>query len=190
MNNWQENERIQQYLELLVKWNQKFNLVGFNDPQDILNYLIADSWHLFLFISQLNLKPELTFVDLGAGAGLPGIPFRIFWPKGKYYLVEIRKKRVAFLRLAVAKLELNNTFVLDQDVQKLKLRADVIVARAFKPYLEVLKLSLPIIKSGRVIIAAKRKTPPHIPQGWQLETSYSYPIAKEERYFWSFKPIS
>jgi len=80
------------YLELLEKWNKKMNLVGPRDWQTMLATLMIDSWNLADVLQSLDLGDGFRTLDLGAGAGLPGIPLRVFWDQGEYILVESRQK--------------------------------------------------------------------------------------------------
>ena len=70
------------YARLLIKWNHAFNLVGTDNFEILTTELLADSLHLAKFLN--DLAPSFNGItwDVGAGAGLPGIPLRIFWQKG------------------------------------------------------------------------------------------------------------
>ncbi|MDQ7032649.1 MAG: 16S rRNA (guanine(527)-N(7))-methyltransferase RsmG [Desulfonauticus sp.] len=190
----EQKRKLDLYLELLLKWNQKVNLVGYKTKKDILTYLIQDSFYLFTFLKdKLVSDKEQVFLDLGSGAGLPGIPFRLIWDKGLYYLVEIRKKRISFLKNVVFQLKLNNTFVLDRPAESLPLAylsVDFIVTRAFKPYLEVLKIAFPLAcPRTRLIILTNLSSPPTLPGEWKLEDVFAYTIGSKKRYFWSLVPV-
>ena len=75
------------YLDMLVRWNRRMNLVGPASGLEILETLIQDSWFLADLLTELAPQPG-EILDLGAGAGLPGIPLRVFWKSGRYFLVE------------------------------------------------------------------------------------------------------
>ena len=79
------------YLEMLCQWNKAMNLVGPHSWQNMLTRLVADSFHLAPFLSGLPMPASPLTWDLGAGAGLPGIPLRMLWPDGSYYMVEVRE---------------------------------------------------------------------------------------------------
>ncbi len=98
------------YLGLLVKWNSRMNLVGPSAWPEILETLVQDSWHLADLLESLDPQPAET-LDLGAGAGLPGIPLRVFWTSGDYWLVEPRQKRALFMEQAAAHMRLPRTRV-------------------------------------------------------------------------------
>jgi 16S rRNA m(7)G-527 methyltransferase (EC 2.1.1.-) len=118
------------YLGLLVKWNSRMNLVGPATWTEILEILIQDSWHLADLLQTLTPQPGQT-LDLGAGAGLPGIPLRVFWQSGDYYLVEPRQKRAIFMEQAAAHMKLPRTKVICGRMEALpaaRRQADLIVS--------------------------------------------------------------
>ncbi|MDY7002380.1 MAG: RsmG family class I SAM-dependent methyltransferase, partial [Thermodesulfobacteriota bacterium] len=145
-------EGLAAYLEALVKWNAAVNLVGPSAWKEILGTLVADSWHLADFLRGLDLdfgpQGPLT-LDIGAGAGLPGIPLRLFWDSGSYSMVEANKKRAAFLQFALSRISLPRTFVLPVRVEHLGeefVPADIILSRAFCPWPDFLTLCRDKIK--------------------------------------------
>ncbi|MBO4368959.1 MAG: class I SAM-dependent methyltransferase, partial [Desulfovibrio sp.] len=111
--------KLTSYLALLEKWNRVMNLTGLRTIDAILSDLVLDSFHLATFLSTLPLSDQGSAYDLGAGSGLPGIPLRLLWQQGSYYLVERGAKRATFLRTVVSRLSLPQTFVLEQDVTTL-----------------------------------------------------------------------
>lgn len=97
---------LARYLGVLVRWNARMNLVGRTDWRAIVSELLVDSFHLARVLSRvpglLPLAPHDLALDLGSGAGLPGIPLRVLVEGGRFVLVEARAKRAAFLRQAAA----------------------------------------------------------------------------------------
>jgi len=180
---------LSRYLRLLLKWNARVNLVGSGDWQTILAALVADSWHLGDFLRTLPLPTVLCTADLGAGAGLPGIPLRLFWSAGDYHLVEIRQKRTAFLLQAVAALKLPRTFVRPQRAeQALPALAPVglCLSRAFMPWPGLLELVRPWLgHDGLVVVMANEAPPDVLPTPWRLAAATDYPAVGKTRYFWA-----
>lgn len=89
------------YFELLIDWNQRTNLVSKNDLSRFAEYHILDSLKVCSFVNFYNIKRIL---DLGSGAGLPGVPISIAFPHIETFLVDSRKKRCIFLN------EIKNNF--------------------------------------------------------------------------------
>jgi 16S rRNA (guanine527-N7)-methyltransferase len=128
-------EKIQQFLELLQKWNQVYNLTAITDPQEILIKHVFDS---------LSVLPHLSdgyVADVGTGAGFPGIPLAIYQTDQRFDLIDSNGKKTRFLQHAVAQLKLNNVKVDCERVEQWQPseRFDVILARAFAPIEKILK---------------------------------------------------
>lgn len=188
-----------QYLLLLQKWNRAMNLVGRAGWPEIFRDLAADSLYLAEFLAGLDLPERPLSLDLGAGAGLPGIPLRILWGAGDYVLVELREKRAIFLRQAVGELKLPGVRVahgraeaLGPELARLKLppKADLVVSRAFMPWPKLLPLAAELLApAGRLVILANEAPPKELP-GFELLSSRAYPSGGKSRYFWGLTPAS
>lgn len=185
----EEARLLAAYLDVLVRWNRRINLVGPTTGPEILETLIQDSWLLADLLQELDPQPEMT-LDPGAGAGLPGIPLRIFWRSGQYFLVEPRRKRAIFMNQALATLRLPNTFVLDVRMEELppaRRTADLIVSRAFRPWRELLASARDhLAPGGRVVIMASASRPDAETPGYILERTREYSVAGKSRAFWLF----
>ncbi|EPR37517.1 Ribosomal RNA small subunit methyltransferase G [Desulfovibrio sp. X2] len=185
------------YLGLLMQWSARMNLVGARDWRRALSELAADSWHLADFLAGHPLLPANPLcLDLGAGAGLPGIPLRLFWQEGEYHMVEPREKRALFLGVALARLSLPRTHVERCRAEELPegLRgADLVVSRAFMPWREYLEVARTLLAPGGVCVVMAGGPPPDGPvQGWRASECAAYAVeageGRQERYFWSFTP--
>lgn len=186
-------EPLAVYLEMLCQWNAAMNLVGPRSWRDVLNRLVADSFHLAAFLEELPLPPQPLSWDLGSGAGLPGIPLRLIWTRGAYYLVEVREKRALFLSSVLSRLQLPATHVFRGPVEHFfqgqYYPADCIVSRAFMPWPELLDLTLPRLRpQGALVILALEPAPGKLPAPWRLAASRSYLAAGSGRWFWALTP--
>jgi 16S rRNA (guanine527-N7)-methyltransferase len=188
------------YLDQLVKWNRKMNLVGKSDWRSVFDTLVVDSLFLADFLAGMNLPDRPLCLDFGAGAGLPGIPLRVLWQQGDYWLVEVREKRATFMKSVLGRLRLPATNVFagraEDALERLaqaghQATADLILSRAFMPWPALLDFVRPMLRPrGTVVILAN--TPPpdeaELPPGWSLGDVASYPAAGKTRYFWSLRP--
>lgn len=173
------------YLGLLVKWNSRMNLVGPATWSEILEILIQDSWHLADLLQTLAPQPGQT-LDLGAGAGLPGIPLRVFWQSGDYYLVEPRQKRAIFMEQAAAHMKLPRTKVICGRMEALpaaRRQADLIVSRAFMPWKKLLaEVRGYLAPQGRVLVMSNETSEESV-EGYSLEQVLDYTVAGKKRFF-------
>jgi 16S rRNA (guanine527-N7)-methyltransferase len=137
-----EDPRLAHFVELIQRYGARINLVGNLDGEFIKSDLIKSSLALLALA-----RPEGRLVDVGSGAGLPGIPLAMALPKLDVTLVEIREKRGAFLRVAVRELALDNVRVVTGDATQLTESFDWAVARAFRPPAEWLRIARSLIAS-------------------------------------------
>jgi len=138
------------YLDLLVKWNEKINLTSEKSPSEILHRHIFDSLQYARVIS-----PDDNIMDIGSGAGFPGVPLKIVYPRLALTLVESQRKRCSFLETVVFNLAFNNTRVVNDRAEKISLkpRVGVVILRAVSDIKTCLDLSdMFLLKGGKVVL--------------------------------------
>ena len=86
-------ERVQIYLRFLAKWNEKINLTAIQNPLDVVKALLAESFWAAVLVDE----PRGPILDIGSGAGFPGLAMAVYRPELELVLLEPRKKRAAFL---------------------------------------------------------------------------------------------
>lgn len=147
------------YLELVVRWNRSFNLTAIRDPAAMVAAHLADSLSLVPLLDAL--PPGALLVDVGSGAGLPGIPIGIARPDLRIDLVEPVGKKAAFLRQCRAELGLANIQVHEARVEQLSLDAEpaVITSRAFASLADFAAGVAGIAGPGTRILAMKGARP-------------------------------
>ena len=148
-------EKFTLFINELLFWNEKTNLVGTNDPRELIIKHILDSLSIYPLLGKRNLS----ILDIGSGAGFPGIPLAIVWRSYGITAVERRSKRAGFLRNVSNLLGLNNFIVKENDIRDLKkdFKYDVITARAFSELSQIYELSKDHLKEKSMIIAFKGK---------------------------------
>jgi len=184
------------YLQMLMRWNASMNLVGPKDWTTVCTDLVTDSLHLAALLPELGLTGECLSVDVGAGAGLPGIPLRICWTGGEYLMLEPRQKRAVFLQTLLASLKLPGTTVRRLSAEalagSLDRKADLVLSRGVRPWREFLTLAGPLLKNnGSVLVFSNQCWPVNaaVPPGWTPPDERPYVTAKgATRYFWLFSP--
>ncbi len=141
-------EDFQIFHQLLLGWNQRVNLVSRQDIDRLVSYHFIDS---------ISTIPEIplnsTVCDLGAGAGLPGIPIKIIRNDITLYLIESIKKKAYFLSEAIKELELKKSIVLNQRAETIKdIKFNVILVRLFGKIPDVLSIASNLLSNkGKII---------------------------------------
>ena len=148
-----QRERLMQYVGLLEKWNKIYNLTAVRGANNIVIHHLLDS---------LAVLPHIagrTILDVGSGAGLPGIPLAVACPRSSVTLLDANQKKAAFLRQAVIELELHNAEVVCARVEAWRPPApfDVVISRAFSDLRKFLELASRLC-GPRGIMAAMRGT--------------------------------
>jgi len=149
-------EAFDLFLQELLKWNQKINLTAIRSEKGIVlkHFLDSLSAHLYL-------PKHSSILDIGSGAGFPGIPLKIIQPTSEMTLIDSVRKKVDFQRhiirmLGLKGMETIHGRVQDKEIcQSLRGRFDVILSRAFSDLQTLLVLSLPFLKEGGRVIAMK-----------------------------------
>lgn len=103
------------YLEELEKWNAKINLIGLRDPSAIIATLFVDSLAVHLSIPRVSI---LKMLDIGTGAGFPGLVLKVVLPDIDLTLLEPNQKKVAFLHHVIGTLELQNVRVESMPIEQ------------------------------------------------------------------------
>ena len=140
---------LEDYLRLLLKWNGAFNLVGTSDPFELVHKHLLDS---LTMVSYIKHAPIL---DVGSGAGLPGIPLAITLPELSFTLLDANGKKTRFMRQAVIELNLSNVEVIQARVEKYQPTQlpKTVLARAFAPADKALNTLMSVCASpGQVLI--------------------------------------
>ena len=146
--------QLKKYCSYLYYGSSKMNLIAEGDRGVLATKHILPSMGLAGFLSAL---PNANILDLGSGAGLPGIPLKVIFPSSYFYLVESRRKRANFLREVVRMLNLRGIEICNVRVETLHARlankVDVVVSRATKNMDALFEWIGPILKPHGVLIA-------------------------------------
>ena len=135
-------QKLVHYIQLIARWNKAFNLTAVRDVEEMVSKHLLDS---------LVVQPYVegrTVLDVGSGAGLPGIPFAITAPEKQFTLIDSNGKKTRFLTQAKIDLKLDNVEVVNQRVEDYqpvsgghRIYFDVITARAYAATDEILSTS-------------------------------------------------
>ena len=153
-------QKLLHYLHLIVKWNKHFNLSGITAIQEMVPLHLLDS---------LAISPYLEgerILDIGSGAGLPGIPLAIANPDKSFVLLDSNGKKTRFLFQVKVALELSNVEVIDARVDEYLSTPDtgefsLITCRAFSSLSSIVKMIEKPLASGTKLLAMKGVYPHH-----------------------------
>ncbi|MCL4415694.1 MAG: 16S rRNA (guanine(527)-N(7))-methyltransferase RsmG [Actinobacteria bacterium] len=166
--------KIEKYIDVLLEYNKQSNLVGTKLKQDILIRHIIDSLSIFkysnYFFEPLEGK-DFRILDIGTGAGLPGILISIFLKDSHVYLLDKRSKAIKFLKEIVHELNLENVYIIEGNAEYLghdvhyRENFDVVLSRAVGKFNIICELMLPFCKiGGKAVLYKSRKLHDEIEQ--------------------------
>lgn len=151
-------EAFNRYYQLLVEWNEKMNLTAITEPQEVAVKHIIDSLSCY----DADFFPvKARVVDVGTGAGFPGVPLKIYRPDLQLTLVDSLNKRLTFLQCVITELGLKDVAVVharaEEGARKKELRDkfDVALSRAVARLNVLSELCLPFVATGGCFIALK-----------------------------------
>ena len=156
--NEEMTEQFFLYKDLLLEWNEKINLTAITDEREIILKHFIDSISL---LSVVAPQKNMSIVDVGTGAGFPGIPIKIVFPECKMTLVDSLNKRIKFLEEVTTKLALQNIHSVHgraEDVgqdKKHREKYDLCVSRAVANLAVLAEFCLPMVKIGGEFISLK-----------------------------------
>jgi 16S rRNA (guanine527-N7)-methyltransferase len=141
--------KLLQYVVLLEKWNRTYNLTAIREPDRMLAHHLLDSLAVLPHVPSFS---PLRMIDVGSGAGLPGIPIALARPDWQVALLDSNGKKAAFLRQAAAELGLKNCEVIAMRVEDFRPEHlfDVVITRAYAELAKFVADTAPLVRrSGR-----------------------------------------
>jgi len=145
-------EKLEIYLATLKKWNKVYNLTAINEDSAIITKHFFDSLSVNGFIQNSQ-----RILDVGTGAGFPGLILALFNPDKSFVLVDGVSKKISFLQEMIGKLNLKNVMAVHIKVEEYKVteQFDIIISRAFAEIKKMIKLTKHLIKANGKFIAMK-----------------------------------
>ncbi|MEX2494787.1 MAG: 16S rRNA (guanine(527)-N(7))-methyltransferase RsmG [Woeseia sp.] len=139
----------------LRRWNERFNLTSIDSAEAMVAGHVLDSLAVRPFLNGTSL------LDIGTGAGFPGLPLALAEPSLRVELLDSNGKKIAFVRHLIARLEVGNAAAVKARVEHYAPGTgfDTVVARAFAAIPEMVKLAAPLVGAGGVLLALKGKYP-------------------------------
>ena len=137
---------ISTYIDLLLKWNARINLTAIREPGEIVQRHFGES--LFAAKHLLEQKLPQTAVDLGSGAGFPGVPFALLAPEIQVTLIESQQKKATFLKELVHALGLKSARVFSDRAENYSGTADLVMLRAVERFEQALQMAVGLTTEG------------------------------------------
>ncbi len=151
-------ELLELYGNLLVEWNEKMNLTAITEPKEVVFKHFLDC---LLFFKCIEVPKNASVIDVGTGAGFPGVVLKIARPDIKLTLLDSLNKRITFLNEVIEKLGLQNTEAVhlraEDGAKKAELREqfDIATARAVAPLNILSEYCMPYVKTGGMFVSLK-----------------------------------
>ena len=145
-------EKLEIYLATLKKWNRVYNLTAIDEDSKIIIKHFLDSLSVNQYIQNSG-----RILDVGTGAGFPGLILALFNPEKSFVLVDGVSKKISFLQEMIGKLNLKNVIAVHTKVEQYNVaeQFDIIISRAFADIKKMTKLTSHLIKDGGKFIAMK-----------------------------------
>lgn len=169
-------QRLLDYVALLQKWNKVYNLTAVREAQKMVGHHLLDCLAVVPHVS------AATILDVGSGAGLPGIPLALALPRAQVTLLDSGHKKAAFLRQAVIELKLANAEVVCERVEDWRpsRRFELVISRAFSDLPEFAALAGHLVAPGGVLAAMKGVYPhaelAQLPAEYRLKQALPLPV--------------
>lgn len=152
-------EKFEKYADLLIEWNKKMNLTAITEPREIAVKHFLDS---LLTLEAFEIPNGAAVIDVGTGAGFPGVPIKIVRPDVDLTLIDSLNKRIKFLEELKNYLKIKVKLIhlrAEEAAQKENLREcfDIVVSRAVAPLNVLMEYCMPFVKVDGVFVALKGK---------------------------------
>lgn len=171
----QSNQLID-YLTQIQRWNRSYNLTALKDPEQMLIQHVFDSMAVEPILAELlDIKtvPKPLIIDVGSGAGLPGIVLAILRPHWQVHCIDAVEKKTAFMRQMIGVLGLQNLQVSHARIEALQpLQANIVISRAFASLVDFASMAGRHLASNGHLVAMKARHPDTEINDLQLQTDW------------------
>jgi len=148
-------EQLLGFIKLIEKWNKAYNLTAIRNREDMVRLHVLDSLAIVPFIEGKRV------IDIGTGAGLPGIPLAIYLPEIEFTLLDSNAKKTRFVQQAILELKLKNVSVCHNRVEQYhpEKSFDTVITRAFAGLSDIVELTAHLLNKDGVLLAMKGQIP-------------------------------
>ena len=166
-------EKLTAFVDLLNKWNKAYNLIGTQNAKDIIPLHIADSLAIIEYVSGQRV------IDVGTGAGLPGLPLAIMQPQKQFVLLDSNGKKIRFIKQTIAELKLPNVTAIQARAEEFSPEYCFhnVLTRAFASICDMLKVTQHLVCADGYFLAMKGMQPTEelqvLPPEFQLDVIHA-----------------
>jgi 16S rRNA (guanine527-N7)-methyltransferase len=148
-------EQLLDFIKLLEKWNKAYNLTAIRDREAMVSLHLLDSLAITPYIEGKKI------IDIGTGAGLPGIPLAIYFPEIEFTLLDSNAKKTRFVQQAILELKLKNVSVCHSRVEQFhpENSFDTVITRAFASLSDIVEWTAHLLSKEGVLLAMKGQSP-------------------------------
>ena len=187
--NEQQLEKLKQYVDLLSRWNKTYNLTAVRNPAEMIPLHIFDSLVVASYIRGTHC------LDVGSGAGLPGIPLAIMQPDRHFTMLDTNGKKTRFIQQAIIELGLKNAGVVQSRVESWQAPQpyEAIISRAFSSIVDFVNGCSELLAENGTLYAMKGQFPvqelAYLPKGYVLTSRHELdvPYVEGERHLLEIK---
>ena len=175
--NEKQKEQFFKYMNMLIEWNEKINLTAIVEPKEIVLKHFVDS----LTIGQY-IKENSYVVDVGTGAGFPGIVLKIFFPHLNIVLIDAREKKINFLKEVIKELGLKDIEALHIRAEEYHEKFDIVTARAVANIEKLLNYTMHLLNKNGKLVAMKGDIDQELPEEVEERINKKYKITKINKF--------
>jgi 16S rRNA (guanine527-N7)-methyltransferase len=174
---------ISTYIDLLLRWNARINLTAIRNEEEIVTRHFGESLfaarHLFPGTTTVQAKPSSArLIDIGSGAGFPGLPIKIYAPEIQVTLIESNQKKATFLRELTRALTLTNINVFQGRAENYPNQANVVTLRAVEQFEATIAIAASLVApEGRLALLIGQSQQAHLPPTFAWSPPIPVPLS-------------